>query len=93
MRTEYKIKKIMSEVTSLLLSKNESYGDSATNPCNIFGNGSAKENICARIDDKLARIQNVGLCPATYDTIDDLIGYLCLLKISIDDTKDKKKDV
>ena len=38
--------------------------------------------ICARIDDKLSRIANSGLNDATEDTLDDLIGYLILLKIA-----------
>jgi hypothetical protein len=83
MKTDYQIKEIMTKVTNLLLVKNASYGDSATKPCNIFAKGSAIENICARIDDKLARIKNKGLDESTYDTIDDLMGYLCLLKIAI----------
>tara|TARA_R110000751_G_scaffold43641_4_gene100523 strand:+ start:902 stop:1246 length:345 start_codon:yes stop_codon:yes gene_type:complete len=89
MKTGEKIVKTMNTVTELLLKKNKNYGDSATNPRNIFAKGNAIENICARIDDKIARIENSGLTPEVYDTIDDLMGYLCLLKIAIND-KDKK---
>ena len=81
----------MEKVTELLLKKNSSYGDSATNPRNIFAKGSAIENICARIDDKIARIENAGLTPEVYDTVDDLIGYLCLLKIAIDEEQEEKR--
>jgi hypothetical protein len=90
MTTKEKIVRTMNTVTELLLKKNASYGDSATNPRNIFAKGDAIENICARIDDKLARIENVGIAPETLDTIDDLIGYLVLLKVAIDD-KNKKE--
>ncbi len=85
MTTKEKIVRTMNTVTELLLKKNASYGDSATKPKNIFAKGSAVENIAARIDDKLSRINNAGLVPKVYDTIDDLIGYLVLLKIAIDE--------
>ena len=39
--------------------------------------------ISARIDDKLARISNKGINDETEDTVDDLIGYLLLLKMSM----------
>lgn len=67
----------------LLISKNKAYGDSATNPSNIFSKGSAIESLCARIDDKLMRIKNKGINDETEDTVSDLIGYLILLKISM----------
>jgi hypothetical protein len=43
--------------------------------------------LCARIDDKLARIKNRGIDKNTLDTVDDLIGYFVLLKIAIKDSK------
>ena len=89
MTTKEKIVKEVNRVTDLLLKKNANYGDSATNPRNVFAKGDAIENICARIDDKLMRVQNAGISPEIYDTIDDLIGYLVLLKIAI---KDKNKN-
>ena len=70
------------DIKNLLLEKNANYGDSACAPLNIFSKLGASEAICARIDDKLARISNVGLNDATEDTLDDLIGYLVLLKIA-----------
>jgi len=70
-------------VNSLLIQKNLNYGDSALKPANIFAKGSAVENLSARIDDKLMRIANKGLDKNTLDTVDDLIGYLVLLKIAI----------
>ena len=79
----------MERVTKLLIKKNKAYGDSATNPKNVFAKGDAVDNIAARIDDKLMRIQNSGISPEIYDTIDDLMGYLCLLKIAIDEREKK----
>tara|TARA_R110002153_G_scaffold57821_2_gene158848 strand:+ start:1901 stop:2164 length:264 start_codon:yes stop_codon:yes gene_type:complete len=70
-------------VTQLLLSKNEAYGDSALHPENVFANGDAVENLCARIDDKLMRIKMRGINPDTEDTVQDLIGYLILLKVAL----------
>jgi hypothetical protein len=79
-----KIKRIGAEVTNLLLQKNAAYGDSALHPANIFAKGSAVDNLCCRIDDKLMRIKNRGIDDKTEDTLLDLIGYFILLKISIE---------
>tara|TARA_R110000765_G_scaffold31850_8_gene74290 strand:- start:1040 stop:1432 length:393 start_codon:yes stop_codon:yes gene_type:complete len=70
-------------ITNLLKEKNKAYGNTALNPTNIFSKLNATEAICARIDDKLARINNKGINDLTEDTIDDLIGYLLLLKMSM----------
>lgn len=70
-------------VTKLLVLKNEAYGDSALNPANIFSQGNAVESLCARIDDKLMRIKSKGINPDTEDTVQDLIGYLILLKVAL----------
>lgn len=70
-------------VTKLLLLKNEAYGDSALNPANIFAKGDAVENLSARIDDKLMRIKMRGIDDNTEDTVQDLIGYLILLKVAL----------
>ena len=76
------IRSEMQRVTELLIKKNNSYGNSATEPANIFSIGNAVESICARIDDKIMRIANKGINENTFDTIDDLIGYLVLLRIA-----------
>ena len=75
---------------NLLIEKNRNYGDSATNPSNVFSDGSAVDSICARIDDKLMRIQNKGINDKTEDTISDLIGYLILLKVAMFKEKDEE---
>ena len=69
-------------IKALLLSKNEKYGNSALKPVTVFSKLNSAEAIKARIDDKLSRIANTGLNDATEDTLDDLIGYLLLLKIA-----------
>ena len=77
-----KIKKVSRKVYDMLVSKNDAYGNSALEPINIFSKGSATEALCARIDDKLARIKNRGLSDETEDTLFDLCGYLILLIIA-----------
>ena len=76
------IKWTCNEIRDLLISKNKAYGDSALKPDNIFSKLDNAQAICARIDDKLSRIKNSGLNDATEDTLDDLIGYLILLKVA-----------
>ena len=83
--TTQRIINLMTQVQEMLISKNTNYGDSATKPANIFAKGKASENLCARIDDKLMRIKNKGINANTIDTIKDLIGYLILLLIAIED--------
>jgi hypothetical protein len=91
-REEYTTRDLILEesaaVTNLLLEKNEAYGDSALNPANIFASGNAVDNLCCRIDDKLMRIKMRGITDETEDTVQDLIGYLILLKVAL-----RRKDV
>ena len=74
---------VVKQMTNLLKEKNKAYGNSALNPTNIFSKLNATESLCARIDDKIARIKNKGINDKTEDTVDDLIGYLLLLKMSL----------
>lgn len=83
MKSRDLISEVSAEVTNLLLEKNEAYGDSALNPVNIFAKGDAIENLSARIDDKLMRIKSKGIDDNTEDTVQDLIGYLILLKVAL----------
>ena len=78
-----KLDKEVKYIVDLLKEKNAAYGNTALNPTNVFSKLSATEAICARIDDKLARISNRGINDETEDTVDDLIGYLLLLKMSM----------
>lgn len=68
------------DIKVMLLQKNISYGNSALNPVRIFSNLTSKEGLYARIDDKLSRLKNNQSYPNDND-IDDLIGYLVLLKV------------
>jgi len=83
--TQREIARVCDSVKDLLLQKNIKYGDSALDPTRIFSKASATEQILVRIDDKLSRIsRGQGLLLDDEDVIMDLMGYLVLLKISLD---------
>jgi hypothetical protein len=71
------------EIAQMLIEKNISYGDSALSPIRTFAQSDGIEQIKVRIDDKLNRIKNNKGFAGDND-IDDLIGYLVLLKIAIE---------
>lgn len=68
-------------IRAMLLDKNRKYGNSALSPLRVFSKASDEEQILVRIDDKLSRIRS-GQADDNEDVIDDLIGYLHLLKIA-----------
>lgn len=68
-------------IAEMLIEKNLKYGNSALEPKRIFSKADSAEQIKVRIDDKLSRIANQNL-EDDEDVIQDLIGYLVLLKIS-----------
>jgi hypothetical protein len=76
------------EIKSILLEKNRKYGNSALDPVRVFSTSDPIEQLRVRIDDKLSRIVN-NQNDEDEDVILDLIGYLVLLKIAMDDKKDK----
>ena len=83
-KTQEEISAVCNDIKELLLYKNKQYGDSALNPSRIFSKASAVEQILVRIDDKLNRIKKgKGLISTDEDVIQDLIGYLVLLKIGL----------
>ena len=80
-RTQEKISKVCDDVKEMLIEKNRKYGDSALNPIRIFAKSDTVEQIKVRIDDKLNRFKNMQK-DDTEDVINDLIGYLILLKVA-----------
>ena len=83
-KTQEEISAVCNDKKELLLYKNKQYGDSALNPSRIFSKASAVEQLLVRIDDKLNRIKKgAGLVGEDEDVIQDLIGYLVLLKIGL----------
>jgi len=95
-KVEYKfnwhLDKVSDKIVKLLKEKNSAYGNTALNPPNIFSKLDSTEAICARLDDKLSRIKNRGINDKTEDTIDDIIGYLFLLKMSMEKWKNQSSE-
>ena len=69
------------EIAHMLIEKNISYGNSALEPIRIFSKADPREQLHVRIDDKLNRLMKGSEYIGDND-IDDLIGYLILLKIA-----------
>ena len=89
--SETKISGVCDDIKELLINKNRKYGNSALKPCRVFSKASAVEQLLVRIDDKLNRImQSAGLLADDEDVVNDLIGYLVLLKIGMNDEKNKE---
>jgi hypothetical protein len=79
--TQNIIANVCDNIKSMLIEKNKSYGDSALDPIRVFSKASSDEQIKIRIDDKLSRISRGSEFYGDND-LDDLIGYLILLKVS-----------
>ena len=89
--SETKISGVCDDIKELLIHKNRKYGNSALKPCRVFSKASPVEQLLVRIDDKLNRImQGAGLLADDEDVVNDLIGYLILLKIGMNDEKHKE---
>lgn len=73
------------DVAEMLINKNKSYGNSALEPIRLFSKADNVEQIKVRIDDKLNRLKN-GSSFAGDNDIDDMIGYLILLKIAMNNS-------
>ena len=90
--SETKISGVCDDIKELLIHKNRKYGNSALKPCRVFSKSSPVEQLLVRIDDKLNRImQGAGLLAEDEDVVNDLIGYLVLLKISM--TSDQNNEI
>ena len=82
------IAKICDDIRDLLLEKNRAYGNSALEPIRVFSKASNCEQILVRIDDKLNRIkQGANILSDDEDVLQDLIGYLILLKVWKENTE------
>jgi hypothetical protein len=89
MNFQDEVYRVLSEITEMLIAKNQKYGNSAIEPLGIFSDLSPEEGLKVRIDDKLKRIKNGSLQKDDEDVINDLIGYLVILKILQKDEKAK----
>ena len=82
------IAKICDDIRDLLLKKNQAYGNSALEPIRVFSKANSCEQILVRIDDKLNRIkQGANILSEDEDVLQDLIGYLILLKVWKENTE------
>lgn len=73
------VRTVLGEVETMLVSKNEAYGNSALDPVRIFSKASPREQLLVRLDDKLSRLSRGD--EAGEDVLDDILGYIVLLKI------------
>jgi hypothetical protein len=80
-KTQLEIANICDELKEFLIIKNNSYGNSALDPVRIFSKLNNVEQLLIRIDDKLSRFARGNEFPGDND-IDDLLGYLVLLKVA-----------
>lgn len=78
------IKNKCDELKTFLLEKNKSYGNSALEPINIFSKATSVEQLAVRIDDKINRLKKGKEYPGD-DTVKDLIGYLILYSIAMEE--------
>lgn len=82
-QTQDDIRRIAKQIGELVVEKNKAYGDSAIDPVRILSKADPVEQIKVRIDDKLSRFMRGTSFPGDND-IDDLLGYLILLKIAME---------
>lgn len=78
---EIEIKAVCAELGSMLIEKNRAYGNSALDPVRIFSKASTQEQIKVRLDDKLSRLARGRADAFGEDVINDLMGYLVLLRV------------
>lgn len=81
MSFELSVDEELAEIKATLLEKNRKYGNSALEPARVFSKASPIEQLLVRIDDKISRIQS-GQADDNEDAVQDLIGYLVLLRIA-----------
>ena len=73
-------------VVNLLRIKNEQYGDSVQQPLRVFSKLDSQAGIRVRIDDKLSRLaRGNDSIESDIDIIDDLIGYVILLRMMMEE--------
>jgi len=81
--TQYKIIGMLDRIEQLLIDKNRKYGNSALEPVRVFSKASPIEQLKVRIDDKLSRVSSSQM-DEDEDVIIDLIGYLVLYLIALE---------
>lgn len=89
-QTQADIRRIAKQIGEMVVDKNIAYGDSAVDPVRIFSKASPIEQILVRLDDKISRIQRGHSYPGDNE-IDDIMGYLILLKIAKERYPDEQR--
>ena len=85
-QSQKKIVDVCDNMKSLLLYKNQKYGDSALNPNNIFYKGDSANSIKIRLDDKIGRVRNND--ETKVNDVADIVGYCILLLVSMNVSKE-----
>lgn len=80
--TETEIMAVCQDMADFLIEKNRAYGNSALDPVRVFSGSDNVEQLKVRIDDKLSRFARGNEFPGDND-VDDLLGYLILLKVAM----------
>lgn len=75
-----KMLRVCLRIWGMLDEKNRAYGNSALDPVRVFSKAPLGEQIRVRLDDKISRLARGQA--AGEDVIQDLMGYLVLLKVS-----------
>jgi len=86
-----KIKKKCDDLKDLLLSKNESYGNSVFERGVVFDVDPIYA-IKARINDKINRLKNNDSTFESENDLQDLTGYLILFQVILEEAEQPKKD-
>ena len=91
MNYQKKIKSKFEYLTKFLLDKNKKYGDSALDPVRIFARAEKYEGLLVRLDDKISRLMR-GQQELDHELVRDIIGYLVLYDIMLDENVIKKEN-
>jgi len=86
-----KVMIVLGDIQAMLQNKNRKYGNSALAPKTIFSKQNPIERLKVRIDDKLLRLEQQNV-DEDEDVLRDLIGYLVLLDIALQERNGGKVD-
>lgn len=77
---ETDLNEVLKEIRTVLLEKNESYGDACLDPVNVFTDLPPDKQIQVRMNDKINRLIK-GKKFGNEDTKFDLMGYIIIERI------------
>lgn len=85
---ENRVRRLTNNLADLLVQKNKKYGDSALNPVRVFSKATPIEQLKVRLDDKISRLKTQDITEDE-DVVVDLLGYLVLLKLAMENQSEK----